>query len=153
MTILGAYEKDVVSCHTIGRQGCRSSFGSVRREDVAQVIGQSGGGGGSKHTGGRVLGWGGREGGCRERRRECFTAVSLDFCSTHQNSAACRQELGGRALTRFVLSVGPLPLNISVFLARLQQDLWLYFPAVCAVDFFNFLGGTVGLSFALSLSG
>lgn len=24
-----------------------------------------------------------------------FTAVSLDFCTTHQNSAACRLTLGG----------------------------------------------------------
>lgn len=38
---------------------------------------------------------GGGWGACRERRRECLTAVSLDFCSTHQNSAACRHRAGG----------------------------------------------------------
>lgn len=37
-------------------------------------------------------------GACREVEAEGprFTAVSLDFCTTHQNSAACRQKLGGR---------------------------------------------------------
>lgn len=58
---------------------------------------------------------------CRERRRECFTAVSLDFCTTHQNSAACRQELGGRAVTRSVLSVGPLPLTVTVRFSVIRQ--------------------------------
>lgn len=53
----------------------------------------------------------GKEGGgaaCRERRRERFTAVSLDFCTTYQNSAACRQALGGRAATRSVHRAGHL---------------------------------------------
>lgn len=37
-------------------------------------------------------------GACREIEAEGprFTAVSLDFCTTHQNSAACRLKLGGR---------------------------------------------------------
>ncbi|TNN72462.1 Neuronal tyrosine-phosphorylated phosphoinositide-3-kinase adapter 1 [Liparis tanakae] len=56
------------------------------RRDAVHVIGQAGGGGGTS-------GAGDGEGG--ERGRERFTAVSLDFCTTHQNSAACRQELGG----------------------------------------------------------
>lgn len=60
--------------------------------------------------------WGG--GSCRERRRECFTAVSLHFCTTHQNSAACTPQPGGRALARFVLSLGPLPSHIFLLLSR-----------------------------------
>lgn len=41
-------------------------------------------------------------GACREIEAEGprFTAVSLDFCTTHQNSAACRLKLGGRAAIR-----------------------------------------------------
>lgn len=61
-----------------------------------------------------------RLGGARRgRRRECFTAVSLDFCTTHQNSAACRQEeQGGRADASSVLSIGTLPLTVCFVLFR-----------------------------------
>lgn len=68
-----------VVCHDEER-GCGTDDwpggGMRRRDQMEKVLG----------------GWGG----------ECFTAVSLDFCTTHQNSAACRQELGGRADTRSV---------------------------------------------------
>lgn len=54
--------------------------------------------------GGRDGGGGGGEGGgaCREIEAEGprFTAVSLDFCTTHQISAACRLKLRGRAVIR-----------------------------------------------------
>lgn len=64
------------------------SKGRRREEERAALPGMDGGEEGGVGRGGGVFG---------ERRGDLFTAVSLDFCTTHQNSAACRQELWGRA--------------------------------------------------------
>lgn len=81
----------------------------MRCEDAAKMIG---------HT---KKGWvcgksrfgeaGGRA--CGERRRDCFTAVSLDFCTTHQNSAACRLELEGRVATGSCADCGGVVVSYS----------------------------------------
>lgn len=57
--------------------------------------------------------------GEEEEGEPCFTAVSLDFCTTHQNSAACRQQLGGGQILG--LRVGAQPFTPTVLSSAIGQ--------------------------------
>lgn len=106
--------------HVLG-SGCSSLLLTGEEKGVA-LLGMEAGTNdedGVGRVGGLKHGRGGGAGG--QRRRECFTAVSLYFCTTHQNSAACRQELGGRADSRSVLRVVSLPLSISTHFLLLDR--------------------------------
>lgn len=79
---------------------CHSRVGPLRREDAeaGDWLGwRRVGGRGSRLERRRGLGGARRE---IEAEGPRFTAVSLDFCTTHQNSAAWRLKLGGRAVIR-----------------------------------------------------